>query len=66
MKKTKNRLHEIRESLLLSRSELARKANVSPITIARIEEGKSCRMETQRKILRALGYDLSDKNKVFD
>jgi len=66
MSKPKNRLLEIRESLLLSKTELAKKANVSPITIARIEEGKPCRMETQRKILRALGFKLSDKNKVFD
>jgi predicted transcriptional regulator len=66
MDEKKSRLYKIRQSLLLSRSELARKADVSPITIARIEEGKACRMETQRKILRALGYDLSDKNKVFD
>ena len=66
MNKTKNQLYEIRESMLLSKSELARKANVSPITIARIEDGKPCRMETQRKILRALGFKLSDKDKVFD
>jgi predicted transcriptional regulator len=62
----KNSLHKIRESLLLSKTELARKANVSPITIARIESGKSCRMETKRKILLALGYKLSDKNKIFN
>lgn len=66
MGKAKNRLHKIRESLLLSKSELARKADVSPITIARIEEGMPCRMETQRKILRALGFELSERNKVFD
>jgi predicted transcriptional regulator len=66
MKENTSRLYKIRQSLLLSRSELARKADVSPITIARIEEGKACRMETQRKILRALGFDLSDKHKVFD
>lgn len=66
MSKPTSRLYQIRESLLLSRSELARKANVSPITIARIEAGKSCRMETQRKILQALGMELADKNKVFD
>ena len=66
MSKPSNRLYQIRESLLLSKSELARKANVSPITIARIETGKSCRMETQRKILQALGMELSEKNKVFD
>ena len=49
----------------MSKTELARKANVSPITIARIEEGKPCRMETKRKIILALGYKLSDKNKIF-
>ncbi len=62
----KNSLHRVRESLLMSKTELARKANVSPITIARIESGKSCRMETKRKILLALGYKLSDKNKIFN
>ncbi|MDY6823151.1 MAG: helix-turn-helix transcriptional regulator [Thermodesulfobacteriota bacterium] len=66
MNKAKSRLYTIRESRLLSKSELARKANVSPITIARIEDGKPCRMETQRKILRALGFKLSDRDKVFD
>ena len=50
----------------MSKAELARKANVSPITIARIEGGKTCRMETKRKILLALGYKLEDKNKIFD
>jgi predicted transcriptional regulator len=60
-----NSLHKIRESLLMSKSELARKANVSPLTIARIEDGQPCRMETKRKILLALGFKLSDKNKIF-
>ena len=49
----------------MSKAELARKAGVSPITIDRIEKGMDCRMETKRKILLALGYDLSDKDKVF-
>ena len=49
----------------MSKAELARKAGVSSLTIDRIEKGKSCRMETKRKIILALGYDLSDKNKVF-
>ena len=60
-----NPLKKARESILMSKTELARKANVSPITIARIEKGKPCRMETQRKILFALGLKISDKNKVF-
>ena len=61
----KNSLKKIRESLLMSKSELAREANVSPITITRIEEGKPCRLETKRKILLALGYSLSDSKKIF-
>jgi len=60
-----NSLHKTRESLLMSKAELARKANVSPITIARIESGQPCRMETKRKILLALGFKLSEKNKIF-
>ncbi len=61
----KNSLKKIRESLLMSKAELARKANVSPITIGRIEGGMPCRMETQRKIILALNYKLSDKDKIF-
>ncbi len=61
----KNALRHIRESFLMSKAELARKAGVSPITIDRIEKGLSCRMETKRKILLALGYKLSEKDKVF-
>jgi len=37
----KNSLKEIREALLMSKAELSRKANVSPVTIARIEIGIS-------------------------
>jgi DNA-binding XRE family transcriptional regulator len=61
----KNSLREIRESLMMSRIELSRKAGISPITVERIENGKPCRMETQRKILLALGLKLSDRDKVF-
>lgn len=60
-----NRLKKIRESILMSKAELARKANISPITISRIEKGMPCRMETKRKIILALGLDLSEKRKVF-
>jgi DNA-binding XRE family transcriptional regulator len=61
----KNSLKNARESLLMSKAELAREAQVSPITIARIEKGMPCRMETKRKILLALGLKLSEKNKIF-
>ena len=49
----------------MSKAELARKAGVSPLTIDRVEKGKDCRMETKRKIILALGYNLSDKNRLF-
>ena len=61
----RNIVRKIREELLMSKAELARKAGVSSLTIDRIERGKSCRMETKRKIILALGYDLTDKGKVF-
>jgi len=60
-----NHLREIRESLMISKTELARKANISSITLTRVEQGKPSRMGTKRKILLALGLKLSDKNKVF-
>ena len=63
--KNKNNVKLIRESRLLSKSELARKAGVSVLTVGRIERGEECRMETMRKIILALGYSLEDKTKVF-
>ena len=61
----RNALKTVRESLLMSKAELAREANVSPITVSRIEKGLPCRMDTKRKILLALGLELSEKNKIF-
>ena len=61
----RNIVKKSREELLMSKAELARKAGVSSLTIDRIEKGKSCRMETKRKIILALGFDISEKNKVF-
>ncbi len=60
-----NYVKKIRESLLMSKAELARKAGISPLTVTRIESGCPCRMETMRKIILALGYKLSDKSKIF-
>jgi len=60
-----NNVKKIREALLMSKSELARKAGVSTLTIDRIEKGMSCRVATMRKTILALGYKLQDKNKVF-
>lgn len=61
----RNCVKDTRESLLMSKAELARKADVSPLTITRIERGHPCRMETMRKIILALGFRLSDKSKIF-
>jgi DNA-binding XRE family transcriptional regulator len=63
--KQKNNVKSIRESRLLSKAELARKAHVSSLTIDRVERGESCRLETMRKIILALGYSLDEKEKVF-
>jgi DNA-binding XRE family transcriptional regulator len=60
-----NSVKQIREALMMSKAELSRKANVSPITLSRIEKGMACRMDTKRKIVLALGYRLSDRDKIF-
>ena len=60
-----NPLKKTREALLMSKAELARAAEVSPITITRIENGLPCRLATKRKIILALGLELSDKDKIF-
>jgi len=60
-----NQIKSVRERLLMSKAELARKAGVSPLTIDRVERGRDCRVETKRKIILALGYGLSDKEKLF-
>jgi DNA-binding XRE family transcriptional regulator len=61
----RNHLKQFREDLMMSKTELARKAKVSPITIARIENDMPCRLETMRKILKGLGKKISEKNDVF-
>jgi len=60
-----NSLKKYREQILISKAELARKAGVSVLTIDRIEKGKSCRLETKKKIILALDLKLSERNKIF-
>jgi predicted transcriptional regulator len=60
-----NNVRNIREGLLMSKSELARKAGISVLTISRVEKGFDCRLETKRKILKALGYSIEEREKVF-
>lgn len=65
VEKIVNKVKELRENHLMSKAELARKAGLSALTIDRVESGMTCRMDTKRKIILALGYELSDKEKVF-
>lgn len=61
----KNRLRETRIEKMMSKAELARRANLSVLTIDRVEKGLGCRMDTKRKILEALGLSLADRVRVF-
>ncbi|MCP4006067.1 MAG: helix-turn-helix transcriptional regulator [bacterium] len=60
-----NNVQQIREALMMSKAELARKAGLSTLTIDRVESGKTCRLDTKRKILHALGLKVSDRDSVF-
>lgn len=60
-----NNVRKIREGLLLSKAELARRAGISVLTLDRVEKGMPCRMDTKRKIILSLGLQLSDRGKVF-
>lgn len=63
--KAPNKLREARESRMLSRAELARKAGISPLTVGRVESGEFCRLSTMRKILEALDIELSERTNIF-
>jgi DNA-binding XRE family transcriptional regulator len=60
-----NNVQRLREELLLTKAELARRAGISPLTVSRIESGLDCRVDTKRKIILALGLTPSDRRKVF-
>ena len=60
-----NNVQRIRESLMMSKAELARKAGLSTLTIDRVEAGRACRLDSKRKILLALGLKVSDKGQLF-
>ena len=61
-----NNVRKIREGLLMSKAELARRAGLSVLTIDRVEKGLTCRMDTKRKIILSLGLQLTDRDKVFN
>ena len=60
-----NNVRRMREALMMSKAELARKAGLSTLTVDRIEAGKASRLDTKRKVLHALGLKVSDKDAVF-
>ncbi len=63
--RTVNNVRALREEQLLTKAELARKAGISALTLARIESGLPCRVDTKRKIIFALGLKPVDKDIVF-
>ncbi len=63
--KFKNNARRLRMERMMSKAELARRAGVSTLTIDRVERGLSCRMDTKRKIIEALGLKPSDRSMVF-
>ena len=60
-----NNVRKLRIERMMSKAELARRANLSVLTIDRVEKGYGCRMDTKRKILEALGLSLADRVRVF-
>lgn len=60
-----NNVRKIRIERMMSKAELSRRANLSVLTIDRVEKGFGCRMDTKRKILEALGLSLADRVRVF-
>lgn len=64
---TSNPLKAARERLMISKSELARRAGVSLITLGRIEQGRPCRLDTKRRVVKVLGFNpwLSDEKFSF-
>jgi DNA-binding XRE family transcriptional regulator len=60
-----NNVQRLREEQMLSKAELARRAGLSVLTIDRIERGEDCRVDTKRKIILALGFKITDRQKVF-
>lgn len=63
--KRNNRVRALREERLMSREELAKRAQVSLRTIWSVEAGNECRLGTKRSILRALGIPRSHYRVVF-
>jgi DNA-binding XRE family transcriptional regulator len=61
----KNRVQSLRQQRMLTKTELAKKAGLSTLTLDRIEAGMPCRIDTKRKLLLALGLTVADRDQVF-
>ena len=61
----KTRLKAIRAQRMITKSELAKSAGLSVVTIDRIENGYDCRPKTKRKLLGALGISIENRHEVF-
>ncbi|MFO7735766.1 MAG: helix-turn-helix transcriptional regulator [bacterium] len=59
------KLKTYREKNLISKTELARNAGISLVTLDRIEKGYNCRLATKRKVLEALDVDIENKDAIF-
>lgn len=60
-----NNVRKYRETLMMSKAELARKAGLSTLTIDRVESGRPCRLETKRRLLVALGLPIAERRELF-
>jgi DNA-binding XRE family transcriptional regulator len=63
--KVRNNVKAVRESRMIGKTELAKAAGISRLTIDRIEKGFPCRIVTQRRLISALGLKLSQRRRVF-
>lgn len=59
-------LETYREQRLISRAEMARKTGLSPLTINKLEGGRSCRPDTAKKILESLDIEIDGGTYSYD
>lgn len=61
----KNALRRLREERGWTMEQLAKRAKVAVRTVYTAEHGRSCRWDTQRRLLKALGLQWEDRSRVF-
>jgi transcriptional regulator with XRE-family HTH domain len=60
-----NRIRAARQAIGLTQDELAERTGLSPRTIHAVEQGRSCRQTTKRRILSALSVPWEDRDDYF-